>query len=155
MMAELHRRTESKEQMLRQAIRDADEKLMNLNSLVAQLDTRGPASCATGSPLPRVTEPSQAEPGASQISTAPASPRSATSISSNLSERIQACINTKLERLRTELVSVSESMERRVTDDVYLMLGNYVEDHEMYAAIEDAVDGAMASIRERVLETWG
>lgn len=154
-MAKLLSRAEMREENLRKTISIADEKLATLNLLISKLDLGGPDYKGGESHAAH----KQAEPRASQVSTcsatSAASPRSTTSISSNISERIQASIDVKLNKLRGELVSEYEAMEQNIMDEVDSRLSGYMADYEMEAAIDQAIDNAMATIRERVLDTWG
>lgn len=157
-MAELLHRAESREKKLRNVISVADEKLANLNLLIAKLDVRSPVACKAGGSRMAQTESVQAEAKASQVSTASvasaASPASSTTISSNIPEHVQAYVNEKLKNLRVQLISQFESVEQQVLDEVESRLSGYVTDYEMEAAIEEAIDDAMATIKERVLDTW-
>lgn len=157
-MAELLHRAERREKNLRNIISVADEKLATLNLLIAKLDVRSPVACKAGGSLMAQTESVQAEARPSQVSTASvasaASPTSSTPISLNISEHVQAYINEKLKDLRVQLTCQFESVEQQVMDEMESRLSGYVTDNEMEAAIEEAIDNAMATIRERVLDTW-
>lgn len=114
---------------------------------------------------------------ASQITTAsPSSPASAASnyrspsedsttstasITSVVPNNIQNYVHEQIEQLRMELrtrYSTQEDVEKLVEQAVDIQVDKtlcyYVEEGEMQEAIKDAIDLAMADIREKVLKIW-
>lgn len=110
---------------------------------------------------------------ASQVNTAfPSSPASAgspdkasttstTSITSAVPDTIQTYISEQMEQLREDMrrqyvtqEDMENSMYQAVENQVERTLCFYVEECEMQEAIKDAIDIAMAEIREKVLKVW-
>lgn len=93
-------------------------------------------------------------PGASEeASTASPAPSgglaSTASVSSNISDRVQTYVAAQIDRLREDI-----AREYATNDGIDLLLSRYVDDDQMFEAIREAIDEAMAGIRARMMEVW-
>lgn len=86
---------------------------------------------------------------------------STTSITSAVPDNIQAYISEQMEQLREDIrrryvtqEDMENSMYQAVENQVERTLCFYVEECEMQEAIKDAIDTAMAEVREKVLKVW-
>ncbi|KAL2274249.1 hypothetical protein FJTKL_03551 [Diaporthe vaccinii] len=146
MMVELLRRVRISQQDLDAKCARADELAARLTDLISraeqqkELTTRGQS------------QPTSATPVAAASS--PGSSSTASAASSAISDRIQAYVERKLEDLRKELVNeyaTPDDVHQRVAEELDAVLCQYVEEHQMFDAIHEAVDEAVNEVRARVL----
>ncbi|KAH8776274.1 hypothetical protein F5883DRAFT_698628 [Diaporthe sp. PMI_573] len=130
-----------------------DKKITSLTLLLAQVQEKEAALREAGG-MQSVDQGRGRvqEHGASEdASTAPPTPSgglvSTASVSSNISDRVQTHVAAQIDRLREEI-----ACEYATSDEVDLLLSGYVDDDQMFEAIRDAVDEAMAGIRARMME---
>ncbi|KAK7708359.1 hypothetical protein SLS63_013496 [Diaporthe eres] len=145
MMAELLRRVRISQQDLDAKCARADELAARLTDLISRAEqqkedtTRGQARPISATPVA-------------------AAPSPASAASSAISDRIQAYVERKLQDLRTELATeyaTPDDVHQRVVDELDAVLCQYVEEHQMFDAIHEAVDEAVNEVRARVLQAWG
>lgn len=165
MMCELLRRVAKKEKSLTDLIdkMDAkeavvDKKITSLTSLLAEVREKEAALREAGG-LQSVEQgrergPSVQGPGASEeASTASPAPSgglaSTASVSSNISDRVQTYVTAQIDRLREDI-----AREYATNDGVDLLLSRHVDDDQMFEAIREAIDEAMAGLRARMMEVW-
>ncbi|KAL2274177.1 hypothetical protein FJTKL_03638 [Diaporthe vaccinii] len=150
MMAELLRRVRISQQDLDAKCARADELAARLTDLISRAEqqkedtTRGQARSISATPV-------AAAPSPGSLSTASAA-------SSAISDRIQAYVERKLQDLRTELATeyaTPGDVNQRVAEELDAVLCQYVEEHQMFDAIQEAVDEAVNEVRGRVLQAWG
>lgn len=125
-----------------------------------------------------VEEEVKASSNATTASASPPPPSIAASVSSHLSDRVQAYVSIQLDQLRDELVDkyathdavdevrdtlheelaedyvTTAMVEQRVSEEVDRVLSRYVEEHQMFEAIREATDQAIEEVRSRVLAAW-
>ncbi|KAG6358602.1 hypothetical protein INS49_012120 [Diaporthe citri] len=162
MMAELLRRADKKENALNQLLTEVAESARHLRELVAVAKE---SEAALGDRVPEAerqkggTVSHQAAGLQSLVNaatpTAPSpqrSPSSTVSVASNISDRVQAYVNARLEELGEEI----RNRGYVTADDVDSVLyeGGYVNEDAMAEAIEEAVDSAMDKVRDRILDAF-
>ncbi|KAG6362279.1 hypothetical protein INS49_010509 [Diaporthe citri] len=179
-MAELLRRTEKKEKAIEELLRRADKKEERLGAMLCDIDEKRmrvtdetrklTALIASSEDCRRHQQQEQqlekadsAERAASQVSTAsPAPPGppaseghdSTASVSTDVSDRVQAYIATQLDGLRDEMRTLQQSTANDMDELMDRRLEDYVEEEDMFDAIRGAVDEAVAGIRDRILDAW-
>lgn len=183
-MAELLRRTEKKEKAVEELLRRADKKEERLSAMLGDIDEkrarvteetrRLTALIASSKDCRRHQQQEQqreqqheesgpAERPGSQASTASPAPSrpptsegqdSTASVSTDVSDRVQAYIATQLDGLRDEMRTLQQSMASDLDQLMDRRLEDYVEEEDMFDAIRGAVDEAVAGIRDRILDAW-
>lgn len=159
-MAELLRRADEKETALNGLMTDVNEAACHLRALVAvakesetALEAHVPAA-DKGRAGPHQLAGLQAQVAAAtpRAPSTQGSSSSTASIASNISDRVQAYVNTRLEQLSEEIRDKGYATANDVDDIVYD--GGYVKEDAMVEAIEDAVDRAMDQVRDRILDAF-
>lgn len=179
-MAELLRRTEKKEKAVEELLRRADVKEERLSAMLCDIDEKRARVADETHKLTALIASSQDarrhqqreqqddEAGsprlkASQVSTASPTPSgppaseyqgSTASVSTDVSDRVQAYIATQLDGLRDEMRTLRQSTVNDVDGLMDQRLEDYVEEEDMFDAIRAAVDEAVAGIRDRILDAW-
>lgn len=179
-MAELLRRTENKEKAIEELLRRADKKEERLSAMLCDIDKKRAqvtdetrkltALIASSKDCRRHQELEQqheeagsAERAASQVTTASPAPsgpptsegqESTASVSSDVSDRVQAYIASQLDGLRDEMRTLQQSTANDMDELMDRRLEDYVEEEDMFDAIRGAVDEAVAGIRDRILDAW-
>lgn len=179
-MAELLRRTERKEKAVEELLRRADVKEERLSAMLCDIEEKRArvadethkltALIASSQDARRFQQQEQqgdvaGSPSckASQVSTASPTPSgppaseyqgSMASVSTDVSDRVQAYIATQLDGLRDEMRTLRQSMVNDVDGLMDQRLEDYVEEEDMFDAIRAAVDESVAGIRDRILDAW-
>lgn len=179
-MAELLRRTEKKEKAVEELLQRADMKEERLGAMLCDIEEKRARVADETHKLTALIASSQdarrhqqqEQQGdvagsprrkASQVSTASPTPSgppaseyqgSTASVSTDVSDRVQAYIATQLDGLRDEMRTLRQSMVNDVDGLMDQRLEDYVEEEDMFDAIRAAVDEAVAGIRDRILDAW-
>lgn len=166
MMAELLRRADKKEAALNKLMAETDAATRHLAAMItaakereAALDERGDVPHTFGNvhaqapadTLPVEEWPSEEIKSVGSVSDQGSS-SSTISIASNVSERIQAYITTRLNQF-------NETIQERgyvTADDVTDILHDdrYIQEDAMVEAIEYAVDGVLDRVRDRIFDAF-
>lgn len=160
MMAELVRRARIKERDLDAQCACAEDLSARLTTLISAAEHHVPKLQTS-----RISAVSAAVPASAYTAEGPASFAAAAlspglstaSASSVISERVQAYVADKLCELRKELedeYATREFVGQSVADEVDAALVQYVEDHQMFDAIREAIDEAVDQVRARMLQAW-
>lgn len=165
-MAELLRRADKKEAALNKLMAETDAATRHLAAMIAAakereaaLDERGNVPHTVGNVhaqvpadnLPAEEWPSEEIQSVGWVSDQGSS-SSTISIASNVSERIQAYITTRLNQF-------NETIQERgyvTADDVTNILHDdgYIQEDAMVEAIEYAVDGVLDRVRDRIFDAF-
>ncbi|KAI3390294.1 hypothetical protein diail_10436, partial [Diaporthe ilicicola] len=138
MMAELLRRVRISQNDLEAKCARADELAARLTDLISRAEQQK-EDTTRGQARPTSATPVAAAPSPGSSSTASAA-------SSAMSDRIQAYVERKLQDLRTELAdkyATPDDVHQQVTEELDVVLCQYVEEHQMFDAIHEAIDEAV------------